>query len=81
MADMIEARLENNSFEHSFQNIKYKNAGHLISTNPDDDSGNRTRIINIDGKDYKYEFGGTDDGDFKAKQDAKIKLMKFLEKI
>lgn len=81
MADMIENRLEDNSFEHSFQNIKYDNAGHLISNNPDDDSSYRTGRINIDGKDYEYEFGGNDDGDFKAKQDAKVKLMEFIEKI
>ena len=81
MADMIAARLENNNFKHSFQNIKYENAGHLISNNPDDDLGYRIGTLNINGKEYKHEFGGTDDGDFKAKQDARIKLMKFLEKI
>ncbi|MCK0148169.1 palmitoyl-CoA hydrolase [Arenibacter sp. F26102] len=81
MADMIEKRLEDNNFEHSFQNIKYDNAGHLISGNPDDNSSYRSAIININGKDYEYEFGGNDNGDFKAKQDAKIKLMEFIDKI
>lgn len=81
MADMIEKRLEDNSFKHSFQNIKYDNAGHLISNNPDDVSSYRTGRINIDGKDYEYEFGGNDDGDLKAKQDAKMKLMEFIENI
>ena len=81
MADMIEKRLEDNNFEHSFQNIKYDHAGHLISNNPDEKSSYRTGRINIDGKYYEYEFGGDDNGDFKAKQDAKMKLMKFLEKI
>ena len=81
MADMIEKRLEDNSFEHSFKNIKYDNAGHLISNNPDDKSSYRTGRIHIDGKDYEYEFGGNDNGDFKAKQDAKMKLMEFLENI
>jgi len=42
MADMIEKRLKDNSFKHSFQNIKYDNAGHLISNNPDDNSSYRT---------------------------------------
>lgn len=81
MADMIEVRLENNSFEYSFQNIKYENAGHFISTNPDDDSSYRTGKIRINEKEYEYEFGGTDDGDYRAKQDARIELMKFIEKI
>tara|TARA_R110000796_G_scaffold81498_2_gene179499 strand:- start:2792 stop:3763 length:972 start_codon:yes stop_codon:yes gene_type:complete len=81
MADMIEKRLETNTFEHSFQNIKYENAGHLISSNPDDNTSYRTGTINISGKDYEYEFGGNNDGDIKAKRDAKMKLMEFLEKI
>ena len=81
MADMIEKRLQANSFKFSFQNIKYENAGHLISSNPDDNISYSTGTINIGGKNYEYEFGGNDDGDFKAKRDAKIKLMEFLEKI
>ena len=81
MADMIEKRLQAHSFKYSFQNIKYENAGHLISSNPDDNTSNRTGTINISGKNYEYEFGGNDDGDFKAKRDAKMKLMEFLEKI
>ena len=28
------------------------------------------RIINIEGKDYEYEFGGTNEGDFKAKKEG-----------
>lgn len=81
MADMIERRLENNSLQYSFQNIKYEDAGHFISTNPDDNSSYRKGKIKIKGKEYEYEFGGTDEGDYTAKQDAKIKLMKFMEKI
>ena len=67
MADMIEKRLETNTFEHSFQNIKYENAGHLISSNPDDNTSYRTGTIKISGKDYEYEYGGNDEGDIKAK--------------
>ncbi|WP_341225324.1 acyl-CoA thioester hydrolase/BAAT C-terminal domain-containing protein [uncultured Arcticibacterium sp.] len=81
MADMIAQRLAANSFKHSFQNIKYDNAGHNISTNPAYNSIYRMGAIHIDGKSYEYEFGGTEEGDFQAKQDAKIKLMKFLAKI
>ena len=81
MADMIERRLKNNSFGYSFQNIKYENAGHMISANPDYDSAYRTGVMNIKGKEYQFEFGGTQEGDFKAKQDARIRLMEFLEKL
>jgi len=81
MADMIEDRQKENNFKYSLQNIKYENAGHLISSRPEDSSNNRTAIINISGKDYEYEFGGTNEGDFKAKKDAKMKLLEFIEKI
>ncbi len=73
MADMIGVRLHKNSFEHPFQHIKYEDAGHLISNNPEGNSMTRIGSINIDGKNYEYEFGGTREGDFKAKQDAPMK--------
>lgn len=81
MADSIEENLKENNFKFSIQNIKYENAGHLISGKPDEISSDRTAIMNIKGKDYEYEFGGTDEGDFKAKKDAKIKLMEYLTRI
>lgn len=81
MADMIEQRIEENNFNHSFQNIKYDKAGHLISSHPEINSNNRIGHMNINSKDYEFEFGGTSEGDEKAKKDAKIRLMKYLEKI
>ena len=41
----------------------------------------RTGIININGKDYEFEYGGTNEGDYKAKQDAKMKLLYFIENL
>jgi len=81
MADIIEQRIKESNFKNSFQNIKYEKAGHLISSNPEMNSDFRTGKININGKDYEFEFGGTNDGDQKAKQDAKIRLMEFIKKI
>ncbi len=81
MADMIEQRIKKSNFKYAFQNIKYEKAGHLISSNPESNSGFRTGKINIDGKDYEFEYGGTNEGDKKAKQDAKMKLLDFIEKI
>ncbi len=81
MADMIEKRVNQHNFKHPFQSIKYENAGHLISSNPEMTSDIRTGKMNIDGKDYEYEFGGTKEGDDKAKKDAAIRLMAFIEKI
>ncbi len=81
MADMIEQRLEENNFQFSFQNIKYENAGHLISSNPESNYDYRTGIMNINGKDYEFEFGGTTEGDKKAKLDAKMRFLEFMEKL
>lgn len=81
MADMIEERVNQHNYKHPFQSIKYENAGHLISSNPEMSSDIRTGKMNIDGKDYEYEFGGTKEGDDKAKKDAAIRLMEFIEKI
>lgn len=81
MADMIEQRVTQHAFQHPFQSIKYEHAGHLISGNPEMTSDIRTGKMNIDGKDYEYELGGTTEGDDAAKKDAAIRLMKFVEKI
>lgn len=81
MADMIEQRIKENNFKYSFQNIKYEEAGHLISSNPKSNSDFRIGKININGKDYEFEYGGTNEGDNKAKQDAKMRLLDFIEKI
>lgn len=81
MADMLEERVSKHDFKHSFQSIKYENAGHLISGNPEKSSDIRTGKMNIDGKDYEYEYGGTMEGDNIAKKDANERLMEFIEKI
>lgn len=81
MADMIEQRIKESNFQHAFLNIKYEEAGHLISSHPEINSEIRTGIINIKGKNYEYENGGTTEGDKKAKQDAKIQLIEFVENL
>jgi len=78
MADMIEKRLKNNSFKYRFGNIKYENAGHSISTNPKQLSDLRIGKININGKNYEYEFGGTAEGDLNAKKNAYLQVFEFL---
>ena len=81
MADMIEQRIKESDFNNSFQSIKYEKAGHLISSNPEMNSDYRTGKMNINGKDYEFEFGGTKEGDQKAKQDAKMRLFEFIENL
>ncbi|WP_394751066.1 acyl-CoA thioester hydrolase/BAAT C-terminal domain-containing protein [Spongiimicrobium salis] len=81
MADMIEKRLKENDFQYPFKNIKYEDAGHLISTNPAQNSNTKLGQLHIDGRDYEYEFGGTDDGNFKAKKDAYAQVFNFLSSL
>lgn len=81
MANMLEERIKENNFKYYFENIQYEEAGHLISSNPDASSEERTGNININGKDYEFEFGGTFEGDRKAKQDARIRVLEFIEKM
>ena len=81
MVNMIEERLKERDFKFDFQNIQYAEAGHLISNNPDAISDERTGKITIEGKDYEIEFGGTVEGDQRAKEDARMKLWDFIEKI
>ena len=81
MADMIEERIKENSFQHSFENIQYINAGHLISSNPESKSDYRTGTINIDGKEYELEYGGTSEGDSEAKKGAKIRVLDFIDNL
>jgi len=81
MADMIEKRLEENNFKYALKNIQYENAGHLISRNPEQKTDLRTGKINLEGREFEYEFGGTDGGDYKAKNDAKLKLLEFLNEL
>ena len=81
MADRIGKRLMEHSFNYSFENIQYEKAGHLISSNPESDSEQRTGNIKIDGKTYEFEYGGTSEGDKNGKQKAKIEVFQFIEKL
>lgn len=81
MADQIDKRLNDNNFIHPFKNIQYENAGHLISGNPNSDSAPRTGQMNIQGKSYTFEYGGTVEGDSKAKLDAKTRVFQLIENL
>jgi uncharacterized protein len=63
MSDMIENRIKMNNFHFDFENIKYENAGHLISSNPNNPSSIRQGKMDIGGKSYYFNFGGTETGD------------------
>ncbi len=83
MANNIEQRLKVNSFNFSVQNIQYENAGHLISRNPENDTDTEDRegSMKLEGKEYFFEFGGTQAGDNLAKKDAKTRVFAFLESL
>lgn len=79
MSDMIEKRINENDFKYGFYNIQYENAGHLISRNAQTISSGRIGSMNLNGKDYEFEFGGTIDGDLKAITNSYEKIFSFLK--
>ncbi len=81
MSDMIENRIRNNQFNFEFENIIYENAGHLISSNPNNPSTMRQGKMEIDGKSYDFNFGGTENGDMAAQKDAALSVFKFLSNL
>lgn len=81
MSDMIENRIKNSSFNFEFENIKYENAGHLISGNPNNPATNRQGNMMIDGRNYAFDFGGTEEGDRAAQKDASERVFYFLSKL
>jgi len=81
MADMLEKRLEENNFKFQFENIQYDNAGHLISGNPESNSEQRTGNMTIQKNQFAFEYGGTNEGDYKAKQDAKVRVLQLIRNL
>jgi len=81
MANMIEDRLINFNLKNKVQNIQYSGAGHLISGNPESNNEERTGKMNIQGKQYEFRYGGTNEGDYKAKQDAKNRVFELISNI
>lgn len=79
MADKIAQRIKENDFQHTFQNIQYENAGHLISSNPEVFSKVRLGKMKIGEKNYEFEYGGTNEGDHAARQAAKIIVSNFIK--
>jgi hypothetical protein len=78
---LIENRIKMNNFHFDFENIKYGNAGHLISSNPNNPSSMRQGKMEIEGKSYDFNFGGTETGDMEAQKDAAQRVFKFLSKL
>ena len=78
MADMIEARLSTYNLGHQVQNIQYADAGHLISGEPGVMVEGRVGKMSLSGKPYDYRYGGTSQGDFEAKLDAKRRVLEFV---
>lgn len=68
-------------FNFEIENIKYENAGHLISGNPNNPSSARKGKMMIDGNSYEFNFGGTEAGDRAAQQDASQRVFHFLSKL
>ncbi|MFK7969375.1 MAG: acyl-CoA thioester hydrolase/BAAT C-terminal domain-containing protein [Bacteroidia bacterium] len=81
MSDLIEAKLKAYNFQHRVDNIQYEDAGHLISGNPDFLNPERDGQMTVNGRNYRYNFGGTSEGDQKAQQDARARVFEFMNQL
>lgn len=81
MSDMIENRIETGSFNFKVENVKYEKAGHQISGNANNSTSIRHGKMMIEGKEYKFSFGGTGQGDLAAQKDARRRVFQFLSKL
>lgn len=81
MSNMIENKIKKNQFNFEFENIQYENAGHLISSNPNNPSTMRQGKMEVEGKSYDFNFGGTEKGDLAAQKDAAQRVFKFLSRL
>jgi uncharacterized protein len=80
MSEMITQRLRTNHFPYSFQNIVYKNAGHRL-TLPLHKTLTAEQIdIEINGKVYGCNLGGTPLGNFRAQLDARDRVDEFVKR-
>ncbi len=81
MSKMIEKRLRKYDFKYKVQNIQYENAGHRLRL-PLHKALTAEQIdIEIDGKTYGCNLGGTPIGNFKAQLDSRDKVDEFVYKL
>lgn len=81
MSNMIEKRLQTNDFQFDFENVQFENAGHLISRNVATISSGRIGQMEVEGKNYELEFGGTIEGDKAAIIQSFDKILSFIQKL
>jgi len=79
MSDMIEERLRAQGFQYEFDNVQYENAGHLISRDISMVSQGRIGQMEVDGKIYEFEYGGTIEGDKSAIIQSQEKILSFIQ--
>jgi uncharacterized protein len=81
MSDMIEERLVAHRFPYEFENVQFERAGHLISRSLSTLAQERTGHLEIDGKIYAFDPGGTIEGDKQAIIQAQAKILSFMQKV
>ena len=79
MSDMIADRLATNNFPHDVENIQFEDAGHLISRSVETVANGRVGQMNIGGKSYAFEYGGTIQGDKSAIMQSWNKIFAFIQ--
>lgn len=82
MAEHLTRRaLASPSYTHTITNKIWDDAGHMISGDPNSPSNVRQGTMVIDGESYAYDFGGTEQGDAIAKQQAADEVWRFLNNL
>ncbi|MEL6590050.1 MAG: acyl-CoA thioester hydrolase/BAAT C-terminal domain-containing protein [Bacteroidota bacterium] len=81
MGDMITERLDTLNFQYEVEHLQFEKAGHLISRNLANVREGRTGQMEIDGKSYALDFGGTIEGDSLAIVKSGEKIWAFLERV
>jgi len=79
MSKMIESRIKKHAFTHTFTNLVYPNAGHLISAQYHKSFTDEKGEMYIDGVKHQFDFGGTPKGNLKAQLESRIAIVKFIQ--
>ncbi|MDJ1470318.1 acyl-CoA thioester hydrolase/BAAT C-terminal domain-containing protein [Cytophagaceae bacterium NT2B1] len=84
MATLIEGRLKDKNYPYEVRNVIYPDAGHWLLSFKDSypiiaSSFFRNRGMNINGKYYQFENGGTAWGTMVARRNTRKETLQFLK--
>lgn len=79
MSEMITQRLIQHNFQYDFKNLRYENAGHRLRLPLHKALTAEQVDIEVDGKVYGCNLGGTPLGNFEAQWDSRGKVDEFVD--